>query len=124
MSDVSNRPNRTWFVLLRNQMTIITQFKSLHNFQGILTSSNQLPPDLTSVEFSEQGYTDRYRLDQVEITACKDFKYFWEWFFQKLKFQRPKYAYLLFYDHKLSCNLAYYKIQEIIMVSYYSVAIY
>ena len=45
MSDVSNRPNRTWFVLLRNQMTIITQFKSLHNFQGILTSSNQLPPD-------------------------------------------------------------------------------
>ena len=29
MSDVSNRPNRTWFVLLRNQMTIITQFKVL-----------------------------------------------------------------------------------------------
>ena len=78
MSDVSNRPNRTWFVLLRNQMTIITQFKSLHNFQGILTSSNQLPPDLTSVNFSEQGSTDRYRLDQVEL-------YFWEWVFQKLQ---------------------------------------
>ena len=46
---LSNRPNRTWFVLIPNQMTIITQSYSLHNFQGIRTSSNQLPPFKSTV---------------------------------------------------------------------------